>query len=152
MKFIIKFIATAGFIGYAPFASGTFGSLAGVAVWVFISSWRYYPVVVFFIIAIGFLVSDYAEKRIFFKEDPSEVVIDEVSGMLISYLFFNFSYGLKSLVILILGFAIFRFFDILKPQPIKVIQKLPGGIGIMSDDIVAGIFTCLILNLVRIVI
>jgi len=148
LKYIVKFIATVGFIGFIPFASGTFGSLVGVAIWVVLSSWKFYPLLVLLMIAIGIIASDYAEKKIFHRDDPSEVVIDEVAGMLVSYMFFKFTFDNKSLLILILGFAIFRFFDILKPQPIKVIQKLPGGIGIMIDDIVSGIYTCLILSFI----
>ena len=147
MKFIIEFLATVSFIGYIPFASGSFGSLVGVAIWMFASSWKFYPLIVLFVLIIGFFTSDYSEKKIFLRKDPSEIVIDEVSGMLVSYLFFKFMFDIRSLLILILGFAIFRFFDILKPQPIKILQRLPGGSGVMVDDIVAGLFTCLLLNL-----
>lgn len=149
MKFIIKVFVTVFFIGYIPFASGTFGSVVGVIIWVFSSKWKFYPFIIFLITIIGFFLSDYAEKKIFFKKDPSAIVIDEVAGMLVSYLIFKFTFDIRSFFILILGFVIFRFFDILKPQPIKVIQKLPGGIGIMIDDIVAGCFTCLLLYLFR---
>jgi phosphatidylglycerophosphatase A len=68
------------------------------------------------------------------RDDPSECVIDEVAGQWIACAFAPFS-----LVGFLLAFALFRFFDIVKPWPISLLERLPGGIGIMADDLAAGL-------------
>ena len=76
--------------------------------------------------------------------DHGGIVWDEIGGMLITFVFIP--YAQISYVDLLLGFALFRFFDILKPFPIRIIdQKVSGGFGIMLDDVLAGLFAALIL-------
>lgn len=135
-KKVCHIIATLGFIGYIPVAPGTFGSLFG-----FILAFLLKPSDVFialFLIAlfiIGTLSSHEAEKRL--GKDSGHIVIDELAGYVVSILFIP-----KDAGYLVAALLIFRFFDIAKPFPIRKLERsLSGGIGIMLDDIVAGIFT-----------
>jgi CDP-diacylglycerol--glycerol-3-phosphate 3-phosphatidyltransferase len=150
LNFTVKFVASGFFIGYIPFASGTFGTVLGCAVWILLSrSILFYAVAAVFVI-LGFAVSGYAEKKVFFEEDSPRIVIDEIAGILAAFVTFKFLPGLSGAVYLASGFIIFRFFDILKPFPIKNIQKVRAGAGVMLDDILAAIFTNIVLQLVRI--
>jgi len=136
MQKIIKCLSTFFYLGYLPKAPGTFASIAAVLIYlcVFPVKWLFY-LTTFIIIFVGFMVCGRAE-RVFSEHDPRIVVIDEVSGMLISFIFVPFSW-----LTLLLGFSLFRIFDIAKPFPINAAQKLKSSAGIMLDDIIAGIFT-----------
>ncbi|GAC1681326.1 MAG: hypothetical protein PVS2B2_20000 [Candidatus Acidiferrum sp.] len=85
-------------------------------------------------------VANHAEK-----EDPQFVVIDEVSGQLLTYYILPFT--LLNWKTWLLGFVFFRLFDIWKPYPIRLLEKLPGGWGIMADDWLAGIYAAIVLRL-----
>jgi len=139
---LLKKIATLGFIGYLPFAPGTWGTLAGLIFVIFENSPM--PVHLALIIAVaglGVIASDTAEK-IIGDADSGHIVIDEFAGYLVSVSFLPHTYGY-----LIAGFLLFRIFDILKPFPIRTLERaLKGGAGIMADDILAGIFTNVILQ------
>jgi len=141
----LKYIATVGFIGYLPIAPGTFSSLVAFAFFILL---RPSPTIHIFILSllipIGLISSHYAE-RLFNKKDTRQIVIDEFCGYLFSVLFVPFNY-----VYAVAAFFLFRFFDILKPFPIKKIESmLNGGKGIMADDIMAAIYTNLILQIWR---
>lgn len=82
-------------------------------------------------------------ERILGRKDPPCVVIDEVAGMFISLIFLPYN-----LRLVILAFILFRILDIFKPYPISKLQKVAGGAGIMGDDIIAGLYTNIILQLV----
>jgi phosphatidylglycerophosphatase A len=129
-------------VGYFPLAPGTAASAAGLLLYVLLRSntWAYI-LVTLAIIGLGFLVSGRAEK-IFNRHDPSEVVIDEVSGVLIALFLFPFQFPLA-----ILAFFLFRGFDAFKAPPADKWEKLPGSTGIMLDDIMAGIYTNLVFQL-----
>ncbi len=144
-RLVLKLLGTVLFIGYIPYGSGTFGSLFGAGVWVFLSEKSLFPILIVAIIPLSIAVSEYCEKEIFKQMDPRRVVIDELSGMLVTYAPFRFRGDLRGIIILVFGFILFRFFDILKPQPIKLSQKLPGGAGIVVDDLIAGVFSSVIL-------
>ncbi len=140
---IIKIITSFFGLGYAPLASGTFGSLGGAVLFLLFGrdAWVFFAVTIF-ITFVGFISCRRAEE-VFGKKDPSKVVIDEVSGMMISLLFLP----LKTWVIII-AFLLFRIFDILKPPPCRWLEKLPGSYGIMLDDVAAGIYANMILQIV----
>ena len=141
MKKIAKIVATLFFIGYIPVAQGTIASAAALFMCFFLS--RYpaaYIAVTFALLALGFWASSCAESE-FGKKDPREIVIDEFSALFIVYLFIPFT--LKTAII---GFLLFRALDIFKLPPIKKLEALPGGWGIMLDDIAAAILTNLILQ------
>jgi len=141
-KFVLA-LATGGYIGYIPVAPGTFGSVLGIAGYWLISFFRL-PVV-FFIMA-GFAagavwIAHQAESALE-VEDPKQVVIDEIIGMMVAI------FALPASPLLwAAGFLLFRFFDILKPFPISYLEKrCPGGLGIVIDDVVAGIFANILLR------
>ncbi|HPG41358.1 MAG TPA: phosphatidylglycerophosphatase A [bacterium] len=136
------FLATTCYSGYCPVAPGTVGAfIAVVALWflpalstpvlgsVFIASYF-----------VGVWASGIAEKA--WGVDPGRVNWDEVAGMMITLLFLP-----KHWIIYAAGFLAFRFFDVLKPWPVNVMEKLPGGWGIMSDDVMAGIYSNIVLQI-----
>jgi len=120
---------------------GTFASLAGLLVY-FLVKYNYsvYISVTVLITALGFLVSGAAEK-LFNKKDPRFVVIDEVSGMLLSLLFVPYDFKW-----VVAAFFIFRILDTLKPYPSGQLQNIKGSAGIMLDDIIAAVYTNILLQ------
>lgn len=138
---LITLITTFFYAGFLPFIPGTFGSLAGVIVYFFVknNAFLYAAVTVILLIA-GFAFTQEAEK-IFKKKDARFIVIDEVVGILISMAFLPYSPKL-----VILSFFLFRLLDTLKPYPAHRIQKLHGSVGIMGDDIIAAVYTNIILQ------
>ena len=139
--FWIKFIASGIGTGYAPIIPGTFGTLLGIAVFMSLSQfprWLFF-ITLLGITAIGIWTSDKAEK-LYQKKDPSYIVIDEVIGLLFTMLFLPFQ-----VKYVLIAFIVFRIMDVIKPYPAKQWQELHGGIGIVIDDIVAGIYSGLII-------
>ncbi len=136
-------LATGGYVGYIPVAPGTFGSLLGVAAYGLIS---FLPMPAVFILIAGFALGaiwiSHQAASILGAEDPGQVVIDEIIGMMVALA------ALPALpLVWIAGFFLFRFFDILKPFPISYLEKrCPGGLGIVIDDVVAGIFANILLR------
>jgi phosphatidylglycerophosphatase A len=149
-RFIRELIATGFYTGYIPFMPGTFGTLIGVIIYLFLSRYTiFYYVLVILLIIMAITVSDYAEKKIFKKKDAPYIVIDEVVGFLIAMVTFQFDFNLESIRFIVLGFILFRAFDIWKPYPINKLQDLEGGLGIVTDDLLAGVFTNLFLQFLR---
>lgn len=142
---ILKNIATLGFIGYLPFAPGTFGSLVAFGLFILLKPPLFIHIILLFLITpIGIISSHHAE-RLLNDKDSRYIVIDEFCGYLFSVTLVPFSYAFAA-------FLLFRFFDILKPFPIRKIGAiLSGGKGIMADDIMAAIYTNSILQMVRVV-
>lgn len=141
--FLAKMLGTLCYIGYMPVFPGTWASVAAVLVFLALKSHpqAYYLVAGLTILA-GFLVSGRAEKA-FKRKDPSCVVIDEAAGMFVSLI------GMPpTLYTAVCAFILFRAFDIIKPFPLKRIQKLNGSAGIMGDDLVAGVYANIILQAV----
>jgi phosphatidylglycerophosphatase A len=97
--------------------------------------------IIFIVFLIGIPAATHAEKN-FDKEDPRYCVIDEVAGQMIALLLVPHQIGFY-----IAGFFLFRFFDILKPFPIKHLEKIPQGLGIMIDDVAAGLYALGVLHL-----
>jgi len=144
MDFLSRLISSVGFLGYMPIAPGTWGSLAGLAVAIAV---RNDPIAVAVALVIslilGFAFSGRAERAIG-RKDSSHIVIDEVAGMLITLLFVP--YDLK---LILIGFLMFRILDTLKPFPANKLQELKGATGIMIDDIIAGLYANLILQVIH---
>lgn len=129
-------LATAGGAGYAPFASGTVGAAVGVAIYALTARFSV-SIQVSMVIALS-LVGVWASSaaaRYFDREDPGQVVIDEVAGQLLSYLLLNLTW-----TGMLIGFVAFRVFDIVKPWPARQLESLHGGWGIMADDLMAGAY------------
>ena len=138
------FIATGCYSGYLPKVPGTWGSVVGLALFFLLHklSIPVYLAVTAATFLLGIFAAGEAEKIMDYK-DPGLVVIDEIVGMLITMIA-----APAAPLVMVLGFIIFRIFDILKPFPISLIdQRLHGGIGIMLDDIIAGIYSLIILQL-----
>ena len=141
---VAYFIATAGYAGRFPVAPGTAGSIVGVALYALVrqaDSWALEGVVVLVTLAAGIWSADVAE-RLFGKKDPGAVVIDEVLGMLITLAFLD-----ATVAAAIVGFFLFRLFDVLKPFPAGRLEHLAGGYGVMMDDAMAGIYSHVVLRL-----
>jgi phosphatidylglycerophosphatase A len=149
MKFLARAFATGFFIGHMPFAGGTWASLIGCAAWVLLSKGPFYHLAAAAVILLGFPLAGYAERRLYDGRDPSQVVIDEIAGMLITYASFTFTADPRGVLFLIAGFLLFRLFDILKPFPANALQSLRGGAGIMMDDVAAGIYANAALQILR---
>lgn len=147
----VESFVTVFFIGSLPFASGTAGTLVGCALWILFSNPWTHGIVLFIILFLGFFLSGYAERTIFKEKDSPKIVIDEVAGILITFLSFRFSHDLKGLILLCVGFLVFRFFDIAKPLIIKRVQRYRGGAGIMLDDVLSGVFSNAVLQIVRLI-
>lgn len=143
MDRIALFVATAGYAGFAPVAPGTAGSVVGLALVVSIR-WIDRPVVELSAIVIALIAGMWAaglvEKQL--GKDPGPVVIDEVLGMLVTLAFLDVT-PLGGFV----GFVIFRLYDVIKPYPAGRLEDLPGGPGIMLDDLMAGLYGQLTLRL-----
>ena len=139
-NFWIKFMATGAGTGYGPLVSGTYGSLVGVVMFMAMIGWPrwLFLITVMGLTALGIWVSDEAE-RLFEKKDPSYVVIDEIIGLLIAMLFLPFR-----VKYVLIAFFVFRVMDVIKPYPARQGQELHGGLGIVIDDVVAGIYTGII--------
>ncbi len=139
MKRVSYLFATFFFSGYFPFMPGTVASLITVLMGYFVffyTSRSVFVVLFLFLVLTGFFVSDIVEKD-YGGKDPQFVVIDEVSGALLSM--FILSFFLNPFKNAILSFILFRVFDIFKPFPVKLMERFKGGAGIMLDDLMAGI-------------
>ena len=137
-------IATGFYSGYLPKAPGTWGSLVGLLLFFLLHtlSLEIYLAIVAGIFLVGTFAAGEAEK-IMDHQDPCLVVIDEIVGMLVTMIAIP-----ATPLAMALGFALFRIFDIWKPFPVGFVdQRLHGGLGIMLDDIVAGIYSLIILQL-----
>jgi phosphatidylglycerophosphatase A len=153
------FVASGFGSGFIPFAPGTFGSLVGLLI--------AYGLITLFgsnapllqngliiasvlLAALGIWSGSRAEK-ILARKDASQIVIDEVCGQLVSFVFiapYLVRFGPQWRWWLVIGFALFRIFDIFKPYPIGELQHFKGGLGVMMDDILAGIYAAAILSVV----
>ncbi len=143
---LIKVLATFFYVGKAPKAPGTFGTLATVPLWFFLAYYFHvvwYMVIVFIILIAGIYICE-AYENIMQKHDSKEIVIDEVVGYLITMTWLPLTWQSA-----VLGFILFRFFDILKPPPIRQLdQKVKGGVGVMIDDVAAGVIANIIMQLI----
>ena len=132
-------IVSFGFLGCSPFAPGTVGTLGGVLVAWLLKDTALFPLWVLVACIVLYAVSqplgDWSEQYAG-KKDPGIFVVDEVIGYLITVAWMR---G-PSLLALVVAFFVFRLFDIWKPGPARAMEKIPGGHGILLDDIVAGFF------------
>lgn len=144
-------IATAGGAGYAPIAPGTFGSAVGVLCFLPLAPLGAVAVllVAALLLAVGTWSADETE-RIYGKKDDGRIVIDEVVGQLVTLApvaALGPRGGLDGAAFLLGGFLVFRLFDIWKPGPARAAERnLPGGLGVMMDDVVAGLFSAVVVG------
>lgn len=141
-KKFIKIIATFFYIGYLPLMPGTWGSLGGVLIYFLVRHNIYlFLSVSSALLFLGFYVGGRAEE-IFGKKDDKRIVIDEVCGVLLLFLLIP-----DYTPYLMIGFILFRLFDILKLYPAKKLEGLPRSLGIMADDILAALYSYLIISI-----
>lgn len=142
LNFFEKIIGSGFYTGYVPFASGSFGSLAGLIIY-YIPGFEkpiiIIPVTILFIIY-GIFVGSKFEKV--YGKDPSECTVDEVAGTWISLLFVPKIWWVSLIV-----FFLWRLSDIIKPFPARRLEKLEGGLGIMIDDIISSLYVLLLVHL-----
>ena len=145
MNYFILILATGFGVGYSPIAPGTLGTLVAIPVYYFLSniSSPIYEITLIGFFFLSVWISENAE--IFFgKKDDQRIVIDEIMGFLITMLWVP-----KTIRFIIIAFFLFRFFDILKPFPIRHIEKrFKGGFGVVLDDVMAGVYGNIILQII----
>lgn len=142
-------LATAGGAGFVPKAPGTAGSLVGVLFYLIIEALHagayYLHAIIFF-----FIVGTWASSRVerLYGHDSQRIVIDEVVGQMITFGLFAGRYQLSAIYIT-LGFGLFRFFDIVKPFPVRRLERFSAGFGVVADDVGAGLYALAALTLVH---
>ncbi len=151
---VVRFLATGAYLGYAPVAPGTVGSLGcAVLIWFFVpevtAATSHLGLWVMLLSTLAFAAlaiwaADLAERQ--FGHDSSRIVIDEYAGFVVSVLLLP-----KSLLLFAVAFVLFRALDIVKPFPARQAEALPGGVGIVMDDLVAGIYTNILLRVMLLV-
>ncbi len=140
---ILKRIATLGPTGYAPVAPGTFGSMFAMVFYYFLKPSLPLQLSLLIIVAVVGTIAAHETERMLKEKDSSHIVIDEFAGYALSILIVP-----QTFFYLLAAFLLFRFFDILKPPPIRWMERnLPGGAGIVADDLMAGVYTNLALQI-----
>ena len=137
MTRLAVFLASFGYVGYFPIAPGTAGSAAALALYALVR-WSASPlvegVVLVAVALIGTWSASIAERQ-FGVTDPGQIVIDEVLGMLMTLAFVPLTWpGV------VVGFFVFRALDIVKPFPANAVERLHGGLGVMADDAMSGVY------------
>jgi len=147
VEFLNRFfllLATGFGVGYSPIVPGTLGTLLAIPLYLVLSE---IPSPIYELTLMGFFflsvwISERAEQ-FFGKKDDQRIVIDEMMGFFITLLCLE-----KTLLVIVIGFILFRFFDILKPFPIRHLEKRwRGGYGVVLDDVMAGIYANILLHL-----
>jgi phosphatidylglycerophosphatase A len=137
-------VATLGGVGHAPIAPGTVAS-AITAVFLWLVPLGPVGLGAFVVlVTLGGTWAAQEAERLLGRKDPGAIVIDEVAGMAISVVTLPLTAG-----VLAAAFVLFRVFDVVKPYPANALQRLPGGVGVMIDDVVAGIYALLVLLALR---
>jgi phosphatidylglycerophosphatase A len=141
---IFRHISTLFFVGYIPIAPGTFGTIAALLVYLILPKYGlenpWFFIIPLLLVLPAIVFTGEAEKIM--KKDDKRIVLDEFIGYFFAVLFLP-----KTLMIGLLAFILFRIFDIIKPEPINRMQNWKGGIGIVADDIMAGIYANLLLQI-----
>ena len=153
MPFYHQLIATGCGVGFFPYGPGTMGALFAIVVWYLLSLLVSMPSLIGITLALVVLFTflgawSATVSECYWGEDPSRVVIDEVVGQWIVLLAIPANFQLWHVVV---ALALFRFFDIVKPLGVRKMENFKGGWGIMADDILAGVYGFIVLQLLLIV-
>ncbi len=145
MKYFVFFWATGFGVGFSPIVPGTMGTLVAIPVYYFLSSIPFplYELTLLSFFFFSSWISGQAEQY-WCRKDDRRIVIDEIMGFLITMLWLPRGFGL-----ILLGFLLFRFFDILKPFPIRRLERAKSGYGVVLDDVLAGIYSNIVLHLIN---
>ena len=143
INFFEKFIGSGFYSGYSPYISGTVGSLAALIIYLipgFEQLLVIIPAIIIFMVY-GIYLGNKFEVE--YGKDPSQCTVDEVVGMWISLVALPKTFGIVAI-----AFILWRLLDIIKPPPARNLERLKGGLGIMIDDVISGIYTLIIMHLV----
>lgn len=143
INFFEKFIGSGFYTGYFPIASGTVGSLAAILIYLVPGFEKLYIIIPATIILIVYGIYLGTKFETQYGKDPSECTVDEFVGTWISLIALP-----KILWIIVVAFFVWRILDIVKPPPARNLEKLNGGLGIMIDDVISGLYTLIIMHLV----
>jgi phosphatidylglycerophosphatase A len=143
INFFEKLIGSGFYTGYFPIASGTIGSLAALIIYLIPGFEQLFIIIPFTLIFIVYGIFLGNKFEINYGKDPAECTVDEIVGTWISVIALP-----KSLLIIVVAFFLWRILDIIKPPPARNLERLKGGLGIMIDDVVSGIYTLIIMHLV----
>ena len=145
MQEVIKFFATGAYLGFLPKAPGTFGSFLGIPLaYVFLLFGQFfYLIATFVFVLLSIIIAELYDRQLE-EHDSQTIVIDEVAGYLVALVAIPYQFQWPYIL---LAFVLFRIFDILKPFPLSYLDRIPGGIGIVLDDVGAGLMTNVILHL-----
>jgi phosphatidylglycerophosphatase A len=138
---LVVAIATGAYVGYLPPAPGTLGSLLGLLLLWPLKPGTVQVMVTLFLIGVGIVVADRA-ARVIGGQDPPAIVIDEIAGIAVATLLLPPQVQER-----VVAFVIFRLFDVIKPFPARQAERLPGGFGIVGDDLIAGLYSNLLVRL-----
>lgn len=144
LRIPIEFVATGGYLGRLPKAPGTWGTIAAIPLSVFLNSFGPTVYLAATLMLIGLaIIAAQSYETLHGGHDSKEIVIDEIVGYLVAVVFLPVTWFW-----LLAGFALFRFFDILKPYPISYLDRnVKGGLGVVVDDLAAGLVSSLILQI-----
>jgi phosphatidylglycerophosphatase A len=139
--FFSRLFATFFFVGYLPKAPGTWASAVTAAILYYFwpAQWYYQVLLILAVYIFGIWMAGQAER--YLGHDARQIVIDEVAGQMLALFMVP-----QKIVAYILGFLLFRLFDIVKPPPARQWESLRGGRGVMADDMAAGAYAAIILN------
>ncbi|HQF44019.1 MAG TPA: phosphatidylglycerophosphatase A [Ignavibacteriaceae bacterium] len=137
-----KIVGSGLYTGYIPIASGTFGSIVGVLIYLIPGFENPYVIIpsIIILFVYGIYVSGKFEKQ--FGKDPSQCTVDEIVGTWVSFILLP-----KKLLVIMFAFLLWRLLDIIKPFPARNSEKINGGLGIMLDDVISGFYTVIIIHL-----
>jgi len=145
-NFLEKFIGSGFYTGYIPLASGTFASLAALAIYFIPNFEKLYIIIPAILIFIYWGIDLGTKFESIYGKDPAECTIDEVVGMWITLLFLP-----KDIFVALIAFVVWRTLDIIKPFPARKSESLAGGLGIMMDDLISAIYSLIIVHLILVI-
>lgn len=148
---VLLFFSSGLMTGYIPFASGTFATLLAIGLFypfVKLNAWSLpgglvFVGVVIAISGVAVALSEAAE-RTYGEKDSHKIVVDEIAGFFVAMAFVPFRWPH-----VLAAFVLFRVFDVVKPPPIRQLQKIHGGWGIVIDDLLAGLLACIVIHVLR---
>ncbi len=143
MDKFLKLYAVGFGSGLTKFAPGTFGTVFAVLLTALTGTLPYWAkAAIFLMLLVGGVKAADRYEQLTGKKDASEVVIDEIAAYYMIFLFYP-----VNIVSLLMGFVLFRIFDITKPYPIKKLEKIEGGLGVMLDDLLAAVYSMIVMIL-----